>query len=97
MPAAALTRAARSPVPARSSAASYTLPFLISPYHTAVLLAVAVMTFEFLVLAWVHRRFFGTGFIRSFSLITLGKAIIAIIGAALGAASWRHFARRSRP
>lgn len=31
-------------------------------------------------------RFFGTGFVRSFVSITLGGAIIAVIGAALGGA-----------
>ena len=31
--------------------------------------------------------FFGTGFLRSFISVTLGGAIIATIGAALGAAS----------
>ena len=38
-------------------------------------------------LAWIRRRFFGTGFLRSFISITLGGAIIATIGAALGAVS----------
>jgi hypothetical protein len=36
-------------------------------------------------LAWIRRRFFGTGFLRSFIFITLGGAIIATISAALGA------------
>jgi erythrin-vacuolar iron transport family protein len=63
----------------------HTLPFLIPQYHAAVLLALAVMTFELLALAWIRRRFFGTGFLRSFIFITLGGAIIATISAALGA------------
>jgi erythrin-vacuolar iron transport family protein len=63
----------------------HTLPFLIPQYRTAVLLALAVMTFELVTLAWIRRRFFGTGFLRSFISITLGGAIIAIISATLGA------------
>ena len=63
----------------------HTLPFLIPQYHAAVLLALAAMTFELLALAWIRRRFFGTGFLRSFIFITLGGAIIATISAALGA------------
>jgi VIT1/CCC1 family predicted Fe2+/Mn2+ transporter len=63
----------------------HTLPFLIPQYRTAVLLALAVMTFELVTLAWIRRRFFGTGFLRSFISITLGGAIIATISAALGA------------
>jgi erythrin-vacuolar iron transport family protein len=63
----------------------HTLPFLIPQYRTAVLLALAVMTFELVTLAWIRRWFFGTGFLRSFISITLGGAIIATISAALGA------------
>ncbi len=65
----------------------HTLPFLIPQYRTAVLLALAVMTFELVTLAWIRQRFFGTGFLRSFISITLGGAIIVTIGAALGAVS----------
>ncbi len=65
----------------------HTLPFLIPQYHAAVLLALAVITFELLTLAWIRRRFFGTGFLRSFLFITLGGVIIATISAALGAVS----------
>jgi erythrin-vacuolar iron transport family protein len=50
-----------------------------------VLLALASMAFELVTLAWIRRRFFGTGFLRSFMSVTLGGAIIATIGAALGA------------
>ena len=65
----------------------HTLPFLIPEYRTAVLLALAAMAFELLVLALIRRRFFGTGFLRSFISITLGGAIIVAISAALGAVS----------
>src|SRR5215469_2572784 len=63
----------------------HTLPFLIPQYRSAVLLALASMAFELLALAWIRRRFFGTGFLRSFISVTLGGAIIATIGAVLGA------------
>jgi len=63
----------------------HTLPFLIQQYRAAVLLALATIAFELLALAWIRRRFFGTGFLSSFISITLGGAIIATIGAALGA------------
>jgi len=65
----------------------HTLPFLIPQYRAAVLLALAVMAFELLTLAWIRRRFFGTGFLRSFISITLGGVIIVTISAALGAVS----------
>ena len=65
----------------------HTLPFLIPQYRAAVLLALVVMAFELLALAWIRRRFFATSFVRSFISITLGGAIIVTISAALGAAS----------
>jgi hypothetical protein len=55
----------------------HTLPFLISQYRVAVLLALAAMASELLALAWIRRRFFGTGFLRSFISITLAGVIIA--------------------
>jgi VIT1/CCC1 family predicted Fe2+/Mn2+ transporter len=64
----------------------HTLPFLIPQYRAAVALALVVMTFELVMLAWIRRLFFGTGFVRSFISITLGGVIIATISAALGAA-----------
>jgi erythrin-vacuolar iron transport family protein len=66
---------------------THTLPFLISQYRAAVLLALAAMAFELLTLAWIRQRFFGTSFLRSFISVTLGGAIIVTISAALGAVS----------
>jgi erythrin-vacuolar iron transport family protein len=63
----------------------HTLPFLIPQYRTAVLLALAVMAFELVTLAWIRGRFFGTSFLRSFICVTLGGAIIVTVSAALGA------------
>ena len=63
----------------------HTLPFLIPQYRSAMLVALAAIAFELLALAWIRRRFFGTGFLRSFISITLGGAVIATISAALGA------------
>ena len=63
----------------------HTLPFLIPQYRPAVLVALAVIAFELLALAWIRRRFFGTGFLSSLVSVTLGGAIIATISAALGA------------
>jgi hypothetical protein len=65
----------------------HTLPFLLPQFRGAVLLALAVMAFELLALAWIRRRFFGTGFLRSFISVTVGGAIIVAISTALGAVS----------
>jgi erythrin-vacuolar iron transport family protein len=52
----------------------HTLPFLIPDHRSAVLLALAVIAFELLALAWIRRRFFGTGFLSSLLSVTLGGA-----------------------
>ena len=43
----------------------HTLPFLISQYRPAVLLALAVIAFELLALAWIRRWVFGASSARS--------------------------------
>jgi erythrin-vacuolar iron transport family protein len=63
----------------------HTLPFLMPQYRSAVLLALGAIAFELLALAWIRRRFFGTGFVSSLVSVTLGGAIIATVSAALGA------------
>jgi VIT1/CCC1 family predicted Fe2+/Mn2+ transporter len=65
----------------------HTLPFLIPQFRAALIVAIIVVTFELLALAWIRWRFFNTGFLRSFLSITLGGAIIAAISAALGGAA----------
>ena len=65
----------------------HTLPFLIPEYRLALAVAVAVVAFELLGLAWLRARFFRTGFLRSFASVTLGGTVIAVISAALGAAA----------
>jgi len=65
----------------------HTLPFLISDYRVAIVVAVAVVSVELLILAWLRWTFFETSFIRSFISVTIGGAIIASLSAALGAAA----------
>ena len=65
----------------------HTLPFLISDYRVALVVAVIVIAFELLSLALIRWRFFHTAFLGSFVSIALGGAIIAAISAALGGAA----------
>jgi len=64
----------------------HTLPFLISSYHVALSVAIGVVAFELLALAWLRWRFFEVGFIRALASVTLGGVIIAAVSAALGTA-----------
>jgi erythrin-vacuolar iron transport family protein len=62
----------------------HTLPFLIPNYHTAVVTAGVIVGFELVGLAAIRWRFFETSFIRSLGYVTLGGAVIAVVGATIG-------------
>ncbi|HET7450708.1 MAG TPA: hypothetical protein VFJ78_08935 [Gaiellaceae bacterium] len=64
----------------------HTLPFLIPNYHAAVVAAVIVVAFELVMLAVIRWKFFDTGFVRSLGAVSLGGAVIAIVGALIGSA-----------
>jgi VIT1/CCC1 family predicted Fe2+/Mn2+ transporter len=64
----------------------HTLPFLIPDYRAAILLAIGVVAFELVALAWLRWRFVSTSFARSFASVTLGGVVIAGVSAALGTA-----------
>ena len=65
----------------------HTLPFLIPHYRAALIIAVAVVAFELVVLAWLRWRYFEVSFVRALATVTLGGVIIAGVSAALGAAA----------
>jgi erythrin-vacuolar iron transport family protein len=62
----------------------HTLPFLISSYHAAIVVAIAVVSTELLLLAWLRHVFFQTEFLRSLVFIAGGGAIICALSATLG-------------
>ena len=64
----------------------HSLPFLIPHYHVALLLAIAVVGFELLLLAYFRYRFFADTFVRALGIVTFAGMIIAAISAGLG--SW---------
>ena len=55
----------------------HTLPFLISNYHAALVVAIVIVAVELVALAWLRYKFFKTSFVRSFVSVTVGGAIIA--------------------
>jgi VIT1/CCC1 family predicted Fe2+/Mn2+ transporter len=65
----------------------HTLPFLITQYRLALVVAGVAVAVELVALAGIRWRFFDTGFLRSFASITLGGAIIVAIAVALGGAA----------
>ena len=62
----------------------HTLPFLWPNYHGAIVSAVIVVAFELVALAWIRWRFFETSFVKSLGYITLGGAVIALVGVTVG-------------
>jgi VIT1/CCC1 family predicted Fe2+/Mn2+ transporter len=62
----------------------HTLPFLITNYHVAVVAAAIVVGFELIGLAVIRWKFFDTGFVRSLLAVSIGGAIIAVVGALIG-------------
>src|SRR2546421_134115 len=65
----------------------HTLPFLIPHYRAAIILAVIVVGFELVVLAWLRCRYFEVGFLRALATVTRGGVIIGAVSAALGNAA----------
>ena len=65
----------------------HTLPFIIPNYHAALVTAVIVVGFELIGLAVIRWKFFQTSFTRSLTHLVLGGAIIAIVGATIGASA----------
>src|SRR6266513_1139923 len=62
----------------------HTLPFLITNYHAAVVAAAIVVAFELVALAVIRWRFFDTGFVKSLVAISIGGAVIAVVGSLIG-------------
>src|ERR1041384_5555245 len=62
----------------------HTLPFLIPSYHAAIVTAAIIVAFELVALAAIRWRFFETSFVKSLGYVTLGGAVIAIVGATIG-------------
>jgi erythrin-vacuolar iron transport family protein len=63
----------------------HTLPFLLPRYREALIVAAIVVAFELIALAWIRWRFFGTSFVKSLGLVSTAGAVIAIVGALVGA------------
>jgi len=64
----------------------HTLPFLLANYHAAIVAAAIVVAFELVGLAVIRWRFFDTGFVRSLLAVSIGGAVIAVVGSVIGSA-----------
>ena len=62
----------------------HTLPFLIPNYRAAILVAIVVVAFELVMLAWLRWRYFEDSFPRALAIVTVAGIIIAAVSAGLG-------------
>ncbi len=64
----------------------HTLPFLISDVHKALIVAGCVVAVELFVIAWIRNRFLEVSMRSSLLVVTVGGAIVLVIGVAIGSA-----------
>jgi|SRR3954452_13115177 len=62
----------------------HALPFLISDTSRALAVAYVVVTCELLVIAWVRKRYLRVSLASSLVQVTLGGAVVAAVGVAVG-------------
>jgi VIT1/CCC1 family predicted Fe2+/Mn2+ transporter len=62
----------------------HTLPFLIPHYRAAVIVAIIVVGFELITLAFLRWKFFEDSFVRALGIVTFAGIIIAAVSAGLG-------------
>jgi erythrin-vacuolar iron transport family protein len=62
----------------------HSLPFLISNVNTALAVAYSVVGIELITIAWIRKRFLQAALRQSLIQVTLGGAIIAAVGFAVG-------------
>ena len=64
----------------------HTLPYLISNFWTATILAVVVVLVELWAIAWIRARYMDTPFLRAAFQIVLGGILVFITGILIGSA-----------
>jgi VIT1/CCC1 family predicted Fe2+/Mn2+ transporter len=69
---------------------AHALPFLIRDLNTALPIAYVVVSIELLAIAWIRRRFLSVPLGRSLVQVTLGGAIVAGVGVAIGQLGAAH-------
>ncbi len=62
----------------------HSLPFIIHDVHTALVVAGVVVAIELFTIAWVRHRFLHLSMRNSLVMVTLGGAIVVVIGVLIG-------------
>jgi len=64
----------------------HTLPFLISSFHVATLVAVIVVAVELLVISYIRHRYMDTPFLQAAFQVIVGGVLVFITGWLIGSA-----------
>jgi len=64
----------------------HTLPFLLSNFHAAIVLASIIVGLELMAISWIRYHYFNMPFWRSIAMVMLGGAIVFAAGIAIGTA-----------
>jgi len=65
-------------------AIGHTLPFLISDFDLAMMIAVAIVVVELLVIAWVRHRYMDTPLLQACFQVIVGGVIVFVAGILIG-------------
>jgi erythrin-vacuolar iron transport family protein len=64
----------------------HTLPFLLKDFHTALVLAVAIVIVELGVISWIRWKYMDTPFVKAALQIAVGGALVFLTGILIGSA-----------
>ncbi len=64
----------------------HTLPFLLTDFHTALILAVAVVIVELGAISWIRWKYMDTPFLKAALQIAVGGALVFLTGILIGSA-----------
>jgi erythrin-vacuolar iron transport family protein len=64
----------------------HTLPFLISNFYSAMIVAVAIVAVELAVIAWIRHRYMDTPLLSAAFQVIVGGALVFIVGILIGSA-----------
>jgi hypothetical protein len=81
---ASVTRGLITGVATFAGGTMHALPFLIGDVNKALPIAYGVVAVELVAIAWIRRRFLHVSLTRSLVQVTLGGAIVAAVGVAIG-------------
>jgi rubrerythrin len=68
----------------------HTLPYLLTDFYTATIVAVAVVIVELWAIAWIRARYMDTRFLRAAFEVVVGGFIVFLAGVAIGSAGGGH-------